>query len=142
MKRVGATRQKKVVMANLAKILVIPVRGREGAADETIDVVRRERRARWVVVAVLGAALGMFWGGAVLSLREEATGIRELPAEARRSLYARTLDEVETICRDEAAALGSLRDHCVAQARFVEQLPECTDACRRAAAIILPHARR
>jgi hypothetical protein len=61
----------------------------------------------------------------------------------RQSLYARTLDELSTICRGGVAATsGELRDHCVAQARFVMELPECDNACQRVAAAVLPHARR
>jgi hypothetical protein len=129
-------------MAKLAKVLFIPGHGRAESAARELDPAQRERRARWIVFAMLIGGLGLFWGGTALSLREDTAGIRALPSEARRGLYTRTLDEVETLCRQEAARAGSLRDHCVAQARFVMQLPECTDACLRAAGIVLPHAHR
>jgi hypothetical protein len=129
-------------MAKLAKVLLIPGHGRAESAARELDPAQRERRARWIVLAMLIGGLGLFWAGTALSLREDATGIRELPAQVRRGLYTRTLDEVETLCRQESASAGSLRDHCVEQARFVMQLPECTEDCRHAAAMIMPHARR
>ncbi len=106
------------------------------------STVQSERRARWILVASVLGALGFFWAGATLSRREETVGIRSLPAAERQSLYARTLEELSTICRDTAATGGELHDHCVAQARFMLELPECDDACQSAAAAVLPHARR
>jgi hypothetical protein len=52
------------------------------------------------------------------------------------------MTELESICLEPAAASGSVQEHCAAQAAFVRQLPECTESCQRAAAIVLPHARR
>jgi hypothetical protein len=132
-------------VANLAKILYVPFpnRGRShGSPDADTDAGRSERHARWVLLALIVGALGLFWAGVRLSYREETAGLHQLSSQARQSLYARTLDEVSTICQQEAAASGSLRDHCVEQARFLMQLPECNDACQRAAALTLPHARR
>ena len=103
---------------------------------------RRERRARAIVGIIILGALAMFWAGTTLSRHEQSASIRMLPASERQSLYTRTLDELSTICRDPAAATGELHDHCVAQARFVMELPECGDACQSAAAAVLPHARR
>ena len=128
-------------MSNLAKILTLPA---QPSARERprVDPPTGERRARWVMLAILAGALGFFALGAYLDVHDEADGIHELTPANRLSLYQRTLDEVQTLCRESAASSGALRDHCVAQARFVEQLPECTEACRRSANAILPHARR
>jgi hypothetical protein len=87
-------------------------------------------------------ALGLFWAGAFLSRSQEVAGLRTLSAEARRILVTRTVDELGTICRGTAAASGSLREHCVDQAHFVLLIPECGDACQRAAVGVLPHAGR
>ena len=95
-----------------------------------------------ILVASVVGGLGLFWAGATLSRREETAEIRSLPAVQRQRLYARTLDELSTICRGAAATSGELRDHCAAQARFVLELPECDDACQSVAAAVLPHARR
>jgi hypothetical protein len=129
-------------MAKLAKILFIPVRHHERTADLRTNPQERERRTRWVMVGLLVGALGLFWAGVSLSRSENAAGIGNLPVAARRNLVAYTVNELTTLCRDPAASAGSLRDHCVAQARFVLQLPECADACQRAATNTLPHAHR
>jgi len=127
----------------LAKILTFPSQRRPNAAEgSSVDAAAAERRARWVLLAILAGALGFFALGVSVQERDETAGIRELTPAVRLGLYQRTLEEVETLCRDPAASAGVLHDHCVAQARFVEQLPECTDACRRSANAVLPHARR
>lgn len=128
--------------ARQGKILFIPGT-RPGRFDDTrAAMAKRERRSRFILVASVLGGLGFFWAGATLSRREETVGIRSLPAAQRQSLYARTLDELSTICREPAAAGGQLHDHCVAQARFVLELPECDDACQSVVSAVLPHARR
>lgn len=130
-------------MPNLAKILTLPSQPRPGAAERPVlDPVAGERRARWVVLAIVAGALGFFALGAYLDVHDAADGMHDLTPAVRSSLYERTLDEVETLCREPAASSGAVREHCVAQARFVEQFPECKDACRRSANALLPHARR
>ena len=104
--------------------------------------LRRERKSRWILGGSILGGLALFWAGATLSRHEDSAGIRALPTAKQHSLYARTLDELSTICRDAAAAGGELHDHCVTQARFVLELPECGEACQRIAAAVLPHARR
>jgi hypothetical protein len=130
-------------MSHLAKILTLPSQPRPSAREHPfVDPATGERRARWVMLAILAGALGFFALGAYLDVHEKPEGIHELAPAVRLSLYQRTLKEVETVCLEPAARAGALRDHCAAQARFVEQLPECTDACRRSANAMLPHARR
>ena len=129
-------------MPHMAKILFIPIRNRDDAGPSTFDSGPRERHARWVLIATVVGGLGLFWGGVTLSRHEDTAGIRALQPDVRHELYVRTLDELSTICREDAAAVGELREHCVAQARFVMELPECGDACQRTAATVLPHARR
>ncbi len=129
-------------MANMAKILFIPVQNRKENGNDTIDPAPRERRARWVLIAAVIGGLGLFWAGATISRHEETSGIHALQSDVRRNLYHRTLDELATVCQQEAAASGDLREHCVAQARFITELPECDAACQRAASVVLPHAHR
>jgi hypothetical protein len=130
--------------AKSAKILTLPLRGQsqQPLSGASHDAQEKERRARWTLLALIVAALGLFWGGVVLSHREAVVGLRELPAETRQTLYVETLGELTSVCRGLPAATGILRDHCLEEARFVVQLPECTDACRHTVALILPHARR
>jgi len=127
----------------LAKILTFPSqRDPDTAEGSSVDASAAERRARWVLLAILAGALGFFALGVSVQERDETAGIRELTPTVRLDLYQRTLEEIKTLCRDPAASAGVLHDHCVAQAGFVEQFPECTDACRKSANAILPHARR
>jgi hypothetical protein len=128
--------------ARRGKILFIPGT-RPDRFDQSHPVAeRRERKARAIVGASILGALAMFWVGATLSQHEQSASIRSLPASERQSLYTHTLDELTAICREHAAATGELHDHCVAQARFLMELPECGDGCQSAAAAVLPHARR
>jgi hypothetical protein len=130
-------------MSMLAKILTFPSQRLPNAAEaSSVETAAAERRARWVLLAIVAGALGLFALGVSVQERDETAGIRELTPAVSLGLYQRTLEEVEILCRDPAARAGLLHDHCVAQARFVEQLPECKDACRRSANAVLPHARR
>jgi hypothetical protein len=47
----------------------------------------------------------------------------------RQGLYQRALDDVKAACTAPAAGTGFVRQHCVEQARFLQQLPECTGDC-------------
>jgi hypothetical protein len=124
------------------KVLFIPGTNAQRFDEPHAAAAQRERKARWILSGSILGGLALFGAGVTLSRREESAGIRLLPATERQTLYARTLDELSTICRGVAATGGELHDHCVAQARFVLELPECDDACQRAAAAVLPHARR
>jgi len=111
--------------------------------DESLAAAsRRGRKSRWILASSILGGLALLWAGATLSRREDRAGVHSLARAKSQSLYAHTLEELSTICRDDAAGDGELRDHCVAQARFVLELPECDDACQRTAAAVLPHARR
>jgi hypothetical protein len=130
-------------MSKLAKILILPSQARPHAAERgLVDPAAGERRARWVLLAILAGALGFFVLGSYVQGPDETAGLHELTIEARQSLYRRTLDEVETLCREPAASSGALRAHCVEQARFVQQLPECKTLCMQSANAVLPHSRR
>lgn len=130
-------------MSNEAKILVIRGR-RPGSVDgrPVIDPELRAARARWLLIVLAACGLALFALGALVSEREDSASIRKLAQDARHRLFVHTQEEVETICREPAADSGALRDHCIAQARFLLELPECAEACRRSADVILPHAHR
>lgn len=131
-------------MSKLAKILPIPVRRPEPLDERSQpDSARHAARAKWLLVALVAAGVALFAWGAVMSAHQERDSIRRLAQEERRGLYLRTLQETETICREPAAAeSGALRDHCIAQAHFLIELPECGETCLRSAEAILPHAHR
>ena len=75
--------------------------------------------------------------------RHDTAQLRRLPEDARTALYQRTLLEVTSVCSTPVAAEGGvLRDHCLAQARFVRTFPECDQDCQRAARAVMPHVHR
>src|SRR5882672_8000780 len=127
-------------MEKMAKILSIPFHRSETADPHALDSRSRKRRSTWFALIVAVVIPGLYGAGIVLARHDDAAAIQQLPPEARRALYDGTLHELETICRTAAAASGDLRDHCVAQARFVLKLPDCTGVCQRVAAATLPHA--
>ena len=83
--------------------------------------------------------VGILFG---LTQVQQGGSIAALPAGARAQLFRDSLAEVQSTCLEPYAARGSLRDHCVEQARFVLRFPECGPECRRAANAVLPHAHR
>jgi hypothetical protein len=95
-----------------------------------------------VLIGMLLTSLGLFSIGKLVGVVQDATAVRKLPTEERLQLVRHAMTELESICLEPAAASGSVQEHCAAQAAFVRQLPECTESCQRAAAIVLPHARR
>jgi hypothetical protein len=73
---------------------------------------------------VLGA--GILVGGMVHATAADARALRELPAGARAELYARTLQNLESVC---APGNGALPEFCDGQARLALAFPECDGAC-------------
>jgi hypothetical protein len=61
-----------------------------------------------------------------------------LPPQLRHDLYVRTLDELRGICLQPIATAGTLRGHCLEQARFVERMSECAGECRSLVSRVLP----
>ena len=57
----------------------------------------------------------------------EERAIRALPEPERRSLYARTLENLATAC---AAPSEGLFDFCEAQARLALEFAECDGTCQ------------
>jgi hypothetical protein len=102
--------------------------GTGAAREEPRDGWRARRIGRilgWAAasVAVLGAI-------AYLAFRQtaEQRAVMSLPAEERRALYRRTIQDLETVC---AHRVEALRPHCQQQAEFAPKFPECDEACRK-----------
>ena len=65
-----------------------------------------------------------------------------LPAEVRTRAYEDALRDLQDNCVKEHALEGPLRRHCIQQAKFVLQFPECAAGCQLLARTVLPQARR
>lgn len=88
-----------------------------------------------IAMLVMVAALGWY-----LRSRSTRGDLETLPRAERRAFYARTLEDLQTVCtRTTGADLG---DHCRAQARLLVRFPECDAACQRIAQPFLVHPER
>lgn len=83
-----------------------------------------------VVRTMLGVACAAVVVTLIAIHGDDQRALRSLPAAERDQLYARTLQNLNTVCATEEAAL---RDFCEEQARLLKALPECDDACYRLA---------
>jgi len=129
-----------------AKILTLPAQrlrpARAANAPAPPSPPNPERKARLVLIGLLVAAGGLFFVAQVVGTVQETTAVQQLATESRLQLYRHAMSEVGTICLEPAAASGIVRQHCAAQADLLLVLPECTEPCRRAAALVVPRARR
>jgi hypothetical protein len=87
----------------------------------------QERRADWPrgVAVVVGLA-------AVLSLvgwcqGAEGRSIRAMPTPERRALFARTFQNLATVCADDP---DGMHDYCEGQTRLALEFSECEAACQ------------
>jgi hypothetical protein len=78
----------------------------------------------------------------VVAQNREQEFTRDLPPEARALIFRQSLVEVGSTCVETYAARGPLREHCIEQARFILQFPECGPECRTVANTVLPHAHK
>jgi len=76
---------------------------------------------------LLVGATGYWWWSSAGEGRE----IRALPPAQRQALYARTMENLKTIC--DPAPGRSIREFCRGQAALALEFPECDDDCRRTA---------
>jgi len=91
----------------------------------------RQLLGGWLVQTVLGiVCVGFLVTSIALNCGAERRAIRSLPADQRQQLYARTLQNLNTVCTTEQA---SMRDFCEDQARLLKAFPECDEACYRLA---------
>jgi hypothetical protein len=93
------------------------------------------------LLALTGAGL-LFVAVVAVSSLDLGGKVRDLPPVARGALYRRSLEDAQTACALPAARDGALREHCLAQARFLLLFPECDARCQSLAASILPRTRR
>jgi hypothetical protein len=103
-------------------------------------VSKPTRPTRLIVAAVLCVGLLPFVAALFLVSKRDHGVVGAQPDRTQQELYLRALDELRGLCLRSEAALGPVRDHCVAQARFVLLLPACGDECRRVATPVLPQA--
>jgi hypothetical protein len=101
-------------------------------------------RPRWAnarsvgALVLLGLVLVAVWAW---NRGAEQRAIRNLPAQERRALYARTLDTLRTPCELGTRPPG-LESFCRKQAAFALEFPECDDVCATVAKRqLIPRAR-
>jgi hypothetical protein len=83
-------------------------------------------RRRWLVRGALAAAVALVMALMVWFDGAEQRAILGLPEAERQALYARTLQNLATVC---STSSEGLRDYCVREARLVLEFPECDRNC-------------
>ena len=80
------------------------------------------------LVALLAAGVTAVTAVWVWNGQAEQRAILRLPEGARRALYERTLQTLQSSCKlDEG--VGDLDDFCRSQAEFITKFPECDPSC-------------
>jgi hypothetical protein len=79
----------------------------------------------WLAVLAIGAAAAGIW---FWNETAEIRAIRCLPAAERQTLYAHTLNTLQTTCGPRARPEG-LADFCREQSAFIAKFPECDGRC-------------
>jgi len=109
------------------------------ASRATLDAPSRLRRLPWpaaLAVALILAVGGVGW--LVLETTAPGRSLRALPAAERREVYARTLDDLRTLCGPGHAE--ALNAHCRELAELVAPLKECGPECEELTRPILTPA--
>jgi hypothetical protein len=104
------------VIATVHSLPVLQPRGSEPPRAHTV--------ASALGVVLAGALLV---GGIVHADGSEARALSGMSADARAALYARTLENLDSICRDPRST--PLPEFCHGQARLALAFPECDGAC-------------
>jgi hypothetical protein len=130
-------------MAQWGTVISIEARRRPGGTGTPpADEIRPGPSGRAFLVGLLSFCVVAVFALLIwVHQREGERQVREMPQDARLTLYTQVLAQVQS-CRDVSATTGPLRDHCTDQARFVLLFPECVGSCQRAAYDVLPHAHR
>ena len=95
--------------------------------------------SRTPVAAAFCAAMLLLMVGLLAITKLEGQSVLNLPGSAREELASHGLDHLRTAC---AAPAPVAREHCVAQARLLMMLPECTGDCQAQANSVLSSPRR
>lgn len=92
-----------------------------------------ERPTRDKALRALGAVLVMvaLFAALMHGAGSETRALRRLPVEERSALYARTMENLATVCRGDGKLF--LSDFCQEQARLALAFPECDTACTEVA---------
>jgi hypothetical protein len=133
-------------MNGLAEVIPLASRRarRKPATDRAVPQPERtasvrKRRGLAFGLGLLGLVAALVMVDRAVMPRPPASVAPPLAAQVRSGLYQRTLADVVAACAIPEASAGFLRQHCMAQARFLLELPECTGDCSRlAAAIVTP----
>lgn len=90
-----------------------------------------------VIVALFAVLIAVV---AAWSVREnvQRDALLEMPAQARGRLYERTLHTLQVDC-DPAKRPRGLDTYCADQAAFIQQFPECDQACK---ALVQPYQKK
>ncbi len=96
----------------------------EAAAANTSYIGRALRD--WGLLAFAVTVLGFTILASALS-RRTASSVAKLPPDEQAALYARTLENLRTVC---AGPAQDLQDYCAGEAAIALQLPQCDDSCR------------
>jgi hypothetical protein len=87
----------------------------------------------------------LVFGGAMATTfgQPGAKRVGVLPDDLRIALFQRTMSEVVSVCMNRLALeSGQLHDHCLSQASFLGQFPECGSSCRATVSSVLPRSHR
>ena len=105
--------------------------------ERLLSPQKRRRRVLGFCAVMLGFVLVLIVLDRTVLPHAHASVPPPLSTEVRQGLYQRALDDVAAACGLPQAQTGLLRRHCLDQARFLQQLPECSDDCARLAQDLL-----
>jgi hypothetical protein len=131
-----------------ADIILISSRRPTPTPVQAVDIAPPESTGgrRWAGGPGVGAAVFvgglMLIAGLTIGQWQSTASLRQVPEAVRVAEYRRALADAEQACTRPEAADGSLRAHCLDEARFLILFPDCDGRCRAVVEAILPRARR
>lgn len=121
---------------------VIPIASRRHASPVVAGpdrVAPSRRNRRWIALFIASVLAA---GGLFVLAQDRVGQIARLSPAHRAVIFARAREDMFETCTLPEADTGPLREHCLNQAVFVVQFPECNGACQQAARALLPRATR
>jgi hypothetical protein len=85
----------------------------------------KRRSVGWIGLGLV--LIGLTWW--FVRRDQERSGLLELPAQQRATVYSETLEAFRAAC--SPASPKALTEHCRRQAEFLMKFPDCDDECRR-----------